>query len=130
MFVLFQPEEAYLILAEALYRLNEITESMAVLNKFKSYRNAGTIVGLTGTALLQEIKNERRKEFFGHRDVRWLDLKRYKEVTITRNYSFFKKTYNITVPPNDFRYALPIPLDEIQLNPSLIANPGWVRIVF
>lgn len=130
MFVLFQPEEAYLILAEAHYRLNETVECMAVLNKFKSFRNAGTVAGLTGTALLQEIKNERRKEFFGHRDVRWLDLKRYKEVTITRKYSFFKKAYNITVAPNDFRYALPIPLDEIQLNPSLIANPGWVPIVF
>lgn len=129
-FLLFQPEEAYLILAEAHYRLNEINESVAVLNKFKGFRNAGTATGLTGTALLQEIKNERRKEFLCRGDKRWLDLKRYGDVTITRNYTFFNKQYSVTVSPNDFHYALPIPIDELQLNPSLVANPGWVPIVF
>jgi len=130
-FLLFQPEEAYLILAEAHYRLNETGESVAVLNKFKGFRNAGTATGLTGTALLQEIKNERRKEFFCRSDKRWLDLKRYGDATITRtNYTFFKKQYSVTVTPNDFHYALPIPVEELQLNPALVANPGWVPIVF
>lgn len=129
-FLMFQPEEAFLILAEAHYRLNEINESVAVLNKFKAFRNAGTATGLTGAALLQEIKNERRKEFFGHRDMRWLDLKRYGGVTLTRSCLFFKKTYTLTVPPNDFRYTLPIPLTELSNNPLLTANPGWVPIVY
>ncbi|GAB1473580.1 hypothetical protein MASR2M69_10210 [Bacteroidota bacterium] len=130
LFLLFQPEEAYLILAEAHYRLNETNDCITVLNKFKSFRNAGSATGLTGVQLLNEIKNERRKEFFCHRDMRWLDLKRYGGVTISRTMNFFGKPYTVSVPPNNFRYALPIPLTEMAVNPEMTENPGWVPIVF
>lgn len=129
-FYLFQPEEAYLILAEAQYRLGETGESIQTLNEFKSFRNAGTATGLSGDQLLQEIQNERRREFFSNSDKRWLDLKRYGNKTITRSLSFFGKDYNVTVSPNDFHYALPIPLTELQENPNIIQNDGWVPILF
>ncbi len=127
---LFKPEEAYLMLAEAYYRLNDISNCVATLNKFKAFRNAGVATGLTGSQLLDEIINERRKEFFTDTDKRWLDLKRYGNKTITRNLTFFLKSYSITVPPNDFRYALPIPLTEIQVNPNITPNAGWVVIQY
>lgn len=127
---LLKPEEAYLMLAEAYYRLNDVSNAIATLNKFKSFRNAGTANGLSGQALLTEIINERRREFFTDYDHRWLDLKRYANKTITRSLTFFQKQYNITVPPNDFRYALPIPLKEIANNKNMIPNEGWVVIEY
>jgi len=36
----------------------------------------------------------------------------------------------LVVPPNSFRYALPIPLTELAINPDLTDNPGWLPIVF
>lgn len=126
----FKPENAFLILAESYYRLNNPGEAINTLNKFKSYRNAGTANGLSGEQLLQEIINERRKEFFTDTDKRWLDLKRYGSKTISRNFRFFDKDYSIEVKPNDFHYALPIPIEELQQNPNIIQNPGWVPMVF
>ena len=129
-FYLFQPEEAYLVLAEAQYRLGETGDCITTLNKFKSFRNAGDANGLSGNQLLQEIVNERRKEFFTAGDKRWLDLKRYGGVTISRTLRFFNKNYQVSAAPNDYHYALPIPLTEIQQNPHIIPNEGWVPIVY
>lgn len=127
---LFQPEEAYLILAEAQYRLNETNDCIQTLNEFKNLRNSGTADGLNGDPLLQEIINERRREFFTNSDKRWLDLKRYGRITISRSLSFFGKNYSISVKPKDFHYALPIPLTELQQNNQMIQNDGWVPIIF
>ncbi|MEC3906750.1 RagB/SusD family nutrient uptake outer membrane protein [Tamlana sp. 2201CG12-4] len=124
-FYLFEPEEAYLILAEAHYRLGEEAEAVSILNEFKSFRNAGDATGLTGDVLLQEIKNERRKEFIGAGDHRWLDLKRYGDKTITRTITFFQQEWTETVEPNGYQYALPIPVEELDVNPDLNQNPGW-----
>lgn len=129
-FYLFQPEEAYLILAEAQFRLGATSDCIATLNEFKSFRNAGTATGLSGDQLFQEIVNERRKEFFSNSDKRWLDLKRYGNKTISRSLRFFNKDYSITVNPGDFHYALPIPLTELQQNPKIIQNEGWTPIIF
>lgn len=127
---LFQPENAYLILAESYYRLNQVTEAVQILNTFKSFRNAGTATGLTGELLLQEIVNERRKEFFTDTDHRWLDLKRYGAISIQRTLPFFGKEYTVKVQPNDYHYALPIPVQELQQNPNIVQNPGWVTLSF
>ncbi|MEO7316193.1 MAG: RagB/SusD family nutrient uptake outer membrane protein [Ginsengibacter sp.] len=129
-YTLFQPEVAYLILAESYYRLNKTADAVTTLNTFKSYRNAGTATGLSGDQLLQEIINERRKEFFTDTDKRWLDLKRYGTKTISRSLRFFDKDYTIEVKPNAYQYALPIPITELQQNPDLIQNAGWVPMVF
>lgn len=129
-FYLFQPEEAYLVLAEAQFRLGETGDCITTLNKFKSFRNAGDANGLSGNQLLQEIVNERRKEFFTAADKRWLDLKRYGGVTISRTLRFFNKDYQVSAAPDGYQYALPIPLTEIQQNPRIIPNEGWVPIVY
>lgn len=127
---IFKPEEAWLLLAEAQFRTNAPGDAVTTLNKFKGFYNAGTATGLSGDALLQEIINERRKGFFGDNDKRWLDLKRYGKTTIKRKLTFFQKTYDLTVAPNDYRYALPIPLKEVQQNPQLVPNEGWVAIEY
>jgi hypothetical protein len=127
---LFKPEEAWLMLAEAQYRTNQTSEAIITLNTFKSFRNAGTADGLSGDALLQEIVDERRKEFFGDSDKRWLDLKRYGGKTITRTLRFFQKDYTLKAEPNDYHYALPIPLVEIQQNRNIVPNEGWIAIEY
>lgn len=127
---IFKPEDAILMLAEARFRTNDPGGAITTLNRFKSLRNAGTADGLSGDALLQEIINERRKEFFGDSDKRWLDLKRYGNKTISRNLIFFEKNYNLTVAPGDYRYALPIPLTEVQENPQMVPNDGWIAIEY
>ena len=127
---LLRPEEAWLMLAEAQFRSNQPGDAIITLNKFKSFRNAGTADGLSGDALLQEIIDERRKEFFGDSDKRWLDLKRYGGKTITRNLRFFQKEYTLKAEPNDYHYALPIPLVEIQQNRNIVPNEGWITIEY
>jgi hypothetical protein len=127
---MFKPEEAYMMLIEAQYRLHAEGDALITLNKFRTFRNAGSLSGLSGAALLTEIINERRREFFGDTDKRWLDLKRYANKTFTRNITFFNKPYSITVAPNDYRYALPIPLVEIQENKNIVPNPGWGLIEY
>lgn len=126
----FQPEDAYLILAECYYRLNKPGEAINTLNTFKSFNKAGTANGLSGEQILQEIINERRKEFFTDTDKRWIDLKRYGTRTISRSLTFFGKNYKAEVKPDDYHFALPIPISELQQNPNIEQNPGWVPIVF
>lgn len=126
--LLFQPEEAYLILAEANFRLGAEGECISVLNEFKSFRNSGSADGLTGEELFQEVLNERRKEFMCMRDIRWIDLKRYANTSQTRTIMVYEKEYSVTVEPNGYQYALPIPLDELSENPNLQQNEGWVMI--
>lgn len=127
---LFTPEEAYLILTESQYRLGQQDQALATLNKFKGFRGAKAKAGLNGTELLQEIVNERRKEFFCDTDKRWLDLKRYNIGNIERKLRFFNKEYTVKVEAGDYHYALPIPLTELQENPVMVPNMGWNPIVF
>jgi hypothetical protein len=126
----FMPEHAYLILAEANLRMGNDMEALNVLNSFRSFRNVSDLSGISGDQLLQEIFNERRREFFTKADMRWIDLKRHANKTILRSLTLNKKTYDIEVKPNDYRYALPIPLEELRENPELIPNEGWTLIEF
>lgn len=127
---LFTPEEAYLILAESYYRNGKSDLALTTLNKFKSFRGAVEKTGLTGQTLLDEIINERRKEFYCDTDKRWLDLKRYKIGSIERHLRFFNKDYTVKVVAGDYHYALPIPLTELEENPAIVPNEGWETIVF
>lgn len=77
-------------------------------------------VTATGTALLDEILLERRLElaFEGHR--LW-DLMRYKQ-DIVRT----QCTSSIcSIPYGDDTNILPIPQDEIDVNPNITQNLGW-----
>lgn len=127
---LFSPEEAYLILAESYYRNGKTEQALNTLNKFKSFRGATLLGSISGQALLDEIINERRKEFFCDTDKRWIDLKRYNIGPMDRHLRFFDKDYFVKVIPGDYHYALPIPLVELQENPDIVPNEGWVTIVF
>lgn len=127
---LFTPEEAFLMLAEAYCRSNNLDQGRMVLNTFKGYRNAKELNSGSANELLKEIINERRKEFFTDTDKRWIDLKRYKLGTINRTLKFFNIDFSLRVEAGDFHYSLPIPLSELQENPHIVPNEGWEPLIF
>jgi hypothetical protein len=113
-------DEVYLIKAECNARLGNTAAAMTDLNNLliKRWKN-NTFLPYTATSsddALTQILMERRKELL-YRGLRWTDLRRLNKdsrfaVTLSRNLN--KTLY--TLPPNDSRYALPIPDNEIQLS--------------
>jgi tetratricopeptide (TPR) repeat protein len=112
-------DEVYLIRAEMYARANKKDEALSDLNAVLLNRyKAGSFIPVTAAtpeAALAIILEERRKELV-FRGLRFTDVKRFnkegKAITLTRSVNGV--TY--TLPPNDRRYALPIPPDEMLLN--------------
>jgi starch-binding outer membrane protein, SusD/RagB family len=129
---LFRPEEAYLIKIEATLKDPQggsEAEATSLLNAFRRMRGVNS--DYTGTDLQQEIINERRREFCFHTDLRWIDMKRFGIGTTRDNLAIFGKNYSVTVLPNGYQFALPIPVDqELRLNPAMTPNPNWNEIIF
>jgi len=114
-------DEIYLNKAECEARLNNQSAAMQDLNTLLINRwKTGTFIPYTATSAdnaLIQILNERRKELL-FTGLRWTDLRRLNKdsrfaITLYRNINGV--TYSL--PPNDIRYALPIPDNEISLNP-------------
>lgn len=109
--------EMLLIRAECAARNGNINGALSDLNTLMAKRwKAGTFVSITAStpdAALKLVLTERRKELL-MRGLRWPDLKRLNKegsgITLTR------KVGGVTyiLPPNDLRYALPIPEDVIS----------------
>ena len=119
----------YLIRAEARARNNQEGPALQDLNDLRAARISGytPVSGLTGSALLTEIANERRRELIaeGHR---FFDLKRTTR-TITRG----STCGNITLSPSGSctlassarEWALPIPEFVTTANANAKQNPGY-----
>ena len=113
-------DEVYLVRAECNARKGRLDSAMNDLDTLLTYRwKTGTFVPLKATSVdsaLKMILAERRKELV-YRATRWTDLRRLNldaayAVTIRRNIN--GQIY--TLPPNDNRYTLPIPDNEILLS--------------
>ena len=122
----FTTSEVLLTRAECLARQGKLVESLKDLNDLLRKRfKTGTYadINVSGTEVaLQLILAERRKELL-MRNLRWMDIKRLnkepgRETTLKRIIN--NQTY--ILPPNDNRYALPIPrsiitISKMQQNP-------------
>lgn len=74
----------------------------------------------TGTALINEILYERRKELFGE-GHRFYDIKRTNQgLDRSQSVSHWSK---LVIPAGDKRFTLPIPQAEIDANPAVVQNP-------
>lgn len=112
-------DEVYLMRAECYARENQTEKAMDDLNTLLKTRwKAGAYVPSTaGSSLdaLNIILRERRKELI-FRCLRWMDIKRLNKeggnISLTRVIN--GKVY--TLPPNDNRFALPLPQDIINLS--------------
>jgi tetratricopeptide (TPR) repeat protein len=114
-------DEVLLIRSECKARLGNVPAALSDLNLLLVNRyKTGTFVpypsSLTADQVLQLVINERIKELY-YRGLRWTDLRRLNQddrfkVTLMRTVN----GNNYSLPPNDPRYAYPLPDQEIQLN--------------
>ena len=119
-FKVLRMSEVYLIAAEAAYQTGNEPLARTYLNGVATKRVAGfTGYTSTGTALLDDIMLERRKElaFEGHR---YWDLARYNKDVVRVNLA---GNYPGNVPllfaATNFRRVLPIPQAELDANPAI-----------
>lgn len=112
-------DEVYLMKAECLARSGNFATAMDVLNAMLVTRwKTNTYQKITATDkddALKKVLTERRKELVQRNNIRWMDIKRLNidpvyAVTLTRKV----KGVSYTLPPNDLRYALLIPITVIQ----------------
>ena len=131
--------EVYLNLAEAAYNLSNATDANAAMNAVRE-RVGLPALNLSGVALLNQIKKERKIELAGEGQRYW-DLRRWKDavsqldglyvhgIKVTYNGSSFSYDY-ITCDdlprkfPEKF-YAFPILSSERVNNPACEQITGW-----
>jgi starch-binding outer membrane protein, SusD/RagB family len=118
-------DEIYLIRSESLIRTGNIQQGISVLNTLLRYRyKKGEFIPLATesyTNALAIVLIERRKELV-FRSFRWEDVRRLNtegfNITMTR--AMNNTLY--ALPPNDLRYAFPIPNSELSLS-GIQQNP-------
>jgi len=118
-------DELYLTRAECFARENNTEKALndlnvVLMNRWKTSTYV-PIENIQGKVLLDTILKERRKELV-LRGLRWNDIRRLNKegfnITLARNLN--GTIYSL--PPNDIRYALPIPPDVITLS-AIQQNP-------
>lgn len=119
---IFRIAEIYLIRAEANAQLNDLSGAVTDLNAVRSRANVsqlqlGTDVN-TAEEILIAIENERRVEF-AFEAHRWFDLARTGRAKTVLE-ALDPKT---VVDPHELLF--PIPITQLQLDPSLTQNPGY-----
>ncbi len=131
---LFRSAEQFLIYAEAAANAGGASEALALstLNTLRVARGLTALSGLTGAALMTEIRNERTREL-AFEGFRLFDLKRWK-LGFTRgtpqdlgaiNTTPATSYHQINVAANNPQFVWGIPTYEININTNLVQNPGW-----
>lgn len=128
----FRIAEMYLIVAEAGAQGNLESQALDALNKLRTTRGVAALTGLTGTALMNAVKEERTRELLCEGN-RLDDLKRWKMgFTRTRpqNVNMIVTGPNFStksVPAGSDKFVWGIPVNDITTNPNIAnqQNPGW-----
>ncbi len=121
--------ELYLIRAEARARQGAAKEALGLtdLNDLRAARITGYIPAvLVGTALLDAIATERRKELVGE-GHRWFDLKRTTRIVARTERALTSTVLNLDAASRYWTW--PIPQPEIDANPQIAGQqtPGWTE---
>lgn len=119
--LLLRSSEMVLIEAESEARLGNEAAAKAALLLIQQRAIPGAVTSAnTGTALINEILYERRKELFGE-GHRFYDIKRTNQgLDRSQSVSHWSK---LVIPAGDKRFNLPIPQAEIDANPAIVQNP-------
>lgn len=119
-------DEMFLIRAECEARLNKVSDAINDLNTLLEKRlvtGTYTPITISGAAeILDTILAERRKELV-MRTLRWIDIKRLNKEGRNIAPTRVINGQQITLPPNDNRYAIPLPTDIIRLT-DMPQNPS------
>lgn len=116
--IIFRLAELYLIRAEALAQLNDLSAAKTDLNKIRNTVGLPDTPAVTQQEVLSAIIKERRVEFFTELGHRFFDLKRTNNLDTTL--SGVKNGWNSTDK------LLPLPESELLMNPNLSPqNPGY-----
>lgn len=129
----FRLPEIYLIWAEALYRSGDNDGARDKVNTLRSARGLAQLEAtVTGAPLMEEIANERTREF-AFEGVRLFDLRRWgmscrrhdPQDEMFLNVSPRESYIELNRLNTDPKFVWPIPHHDIICNPSLEQNPGW-----
>lgn len=112
--------KVYLMLAEAQYQQYKKTEALQTLNYYLEARGVSPLSN--STDFMSHLLEEKQKEFLGEGE-RYFDLKRSQ--SILYRVDPYTNEQNKIINPDDFRWLLPIPSDEIRQNKNAIQNPHW-----
>ncbi|MHA7943582.1 RagB/SusD family nutrient uptake outer membrane protein [Formosa sp. 3Alg 14/1] len=116
--VVFRLAEAYLIRSEARAELGNIEGALLDINQIRNRAGLGDLNTLDKESLLSSILEERRHELFTESGHRFFDLKRNQIINEVLNP--IKPGWDAT------DQLLPIPQEELELNPNLEPqNPGY-----
>ena len=129
----FRIAEMYLIAAEAYAMSNDLTNASKYLNELQENRikNFTAATYTSKESIMNEIKNERRRELLGE-GTRLFDLKRWhqgvkrgtpQERSICNLPSAM--TTDLDMPASSFRMTWPIPKHEIDVNKKVKQNTGY-----
>ncbi len=122
--------EMHIIKAEALASKGDDAGALTALNVLRAGRGLSALTGLTGSALLNEIRNERTRELLCE-GTRLDDLKRWKLPMVRKapqNAQAIigdQAANNLNVPAGDSKFVWAIPINDMTTNPNLMQNPGW-----
>jgi len=131
----FRASELRFIKAEVLANAGDLQGAMDMVNAVRRVRNNLAATGSVGVlptpsnvrdvwrAILDERRAELAFEGFRYVDLRRLGAKADVSVDRAREDYEFNGAY--TLPIDDHRWILPIPLSEIQGNPNIQQNPGY-----
>ncbi|MBC7000471.1 RagB/SusD family nutrient uptake outer membrane protein [Cytophaga sp. FL35] len=116
--VLFRSTEQVLIRSEAKARLGELEGALADVNLVRSRAGLSNLIAHSQEDVLEAILHERRMELFTEQGHRWLDLKRMEKAEEVLG--------DIKANWKNTDLLLPIPENELELNPNLLPqNPGY-----
>lgn len=110
--------EQYLIRAESRTRQGKISEALEDINLIRGRSGLSPLPAeLSNGQCLDAIMQERRVELFLEEGHRFYDLKRMGQLTNVMD--SYKDTWDVRAN------LLPVPLNEITLNPNLVQNEGY-----
>lgn len=123
-FYVIRLPDIMLLKAEALVKANDLPGALAIVNAIRARVSLPAKAGATADAVNLIIANERRMElaFEGHR---WFDLVRTGKAIEVMNAQTGGSGNNLNYNVQPHELIMPIPQNQIDLNPRLDQNAGY-----